>query len=136
MESCSELFCNKLLHQRDVIFYLYDDVKFHFSEFDGVTSFLASKTYEIHLNASITVQVFGGISFRVMEENWQHPKDTLAFSFLVCKNRNGVLLKINLLPNISLVVGQWSVNISLALHAREISTSRMTVMGPLAFLSN
>ena len=104
---------------------MYDDVKFHFSEFDGVTSFLASKTYEIHLNASITVQVFGGISFRVMEENWQHPK-----AFLVCKNRNGVL------PNISLVVGQWSVNISLAFHAPEISTSRLTVMGPLAFLSN
>ena len=37
-----------------------------------------------------------------------------------------VLLTIDLLPNISLVVGQSSVNISLTLCAREISTSRPT----------
>ena len=63
----------------------------------------------------------------VMAENWQLLKDTLAFSsFLVCWNRNRVLLTSDLLPNISLVVGQSSVNISLALRAREISISRLT----------
>ena len=33
---------------------------------DGVTSFLASKTHKILVNASITVKVFGGISFYIM----------------------------------------------------------------------
>ena len=42
--------------------------------------FLASKTYEIHVNASITVKALGGISFHVMAKNWKHLKDTLAFS--------------------------------------------------------
>ena len=42
--------------------------------------FFASKTYEIHVNAIITVEVFGRISFHVMAENWKHLKDTLAFS--------------------------------------------------------
>ena len=58
-----------------------------------------------------------------MAEIWKRLKDTLAFSsFVVCLNRNTVLLTKDLLPNISLVVGQSSVNISLALHARDIST--------------
>ena len=72
------------------------------------------KTYEI--NAFITVKVFGGISFHVMAENWQYLKDTLAF-LLESK------LTSDLLPNISLVVGQSSVHISLVLRVREISTS-------------
>ena len=41
-----------------------------------------------------------------MAENWQHLKDTLAFSsFLVCLNLNNFLLTSDLLPNISLIVG-------------------------------
>ena len=39
--------------------------------------FLASKTYEMHVNASIKVKVLGGVSFHVMAENWKHLKDTL-----------------------------------------------------------
>ena len=81
----------------------------------------------MHVNASITVKDRGGISIHVMAENWQLLKDMLVFSsFLVCWNRNGILLTSDLLPNISLVVGQSSVNISLALCAREVSTSRLT----------
>ena len=88
--------------------------------------FRASKAYEIHVNASITAIVLGGISFHVMAENWQHLKDTLSFSpFLMCKNRNIVMLTSDLLPNISLVVGQLSVNISLVLHALDISTLQL-----------
>ena len=68
-----------------------------------------------------------GISFHVMAVNWRHLKDTLVFSsFIVCLNRNRVLLTSGLLPNISLVIGQLSVNISLALCTHEISTSRLT----------
>ena len=97
-----------------------------------------SKTQEIHVNASITFKVFGGIYFDVMTENWKHLKDPLAFSsFFVYWNRNRILLTSDLLPNISqiesqsfsntsLVVGQSSMNISLALRARDISTSRLT----------
>ena len=45
----------------------------------------ASKTYEIHVNACITVKDLGSISIHVMAENWQLLEDTLAFSsFLVC----------------------------------------------------
>ena len=42
--------------------------------------FLASQTFEIHVNASITVKLFGEISFHVMVENWKHLKDTLVIS--------------------------------------------------------
>ena len=88
--------------------------------------FLASKAYELHVNASIIVKDLGWISIHVMAENWQHLKGTLAFSsFLVCYNRNRVLLTSSLLPIISLVVGQSSVNISLALRARD-SSLRLT----------
>ena len=52
---------------------------------DCVSCFLASKTYEIHVNASITDKVIGGISFHVIGENLKHLKDTLEFtSFLEC----------------------------------------------------
>ena len=43
-----------------------------------------SKTYEILVNASISVNGFGGISFHVMAENWQHMKYTLAFRHFLC----------------------------------------------------
>ena len=73
--------------------------------------FLSIKTYEIHVNVSITVKVLGRISFHVIAENWKHLKDTLAFSsFLVFWNRNRFLLQSDLLPNISLVVGQSSIS--------------------------
>ena len=82
---------------------------------DCETSFIASNLYDIHVNASITVKVLGGISFHVIAKNWKHLKDTLAFaSFLVCSNRNRVLLICDLFPTISLFVRQSSVNISRA----------------------
>ena len=59
-----------------------------------------SQTLEIHVNATIKVKILGGISFHVMAENWKHLKDILAFSsFLVCWNRNRILLTSDLLPN-------------------------------------
>ena len=52
---------------------------------DGLTSFLASTSYETHVNASIIVKVLSGISFHEMSENLSNLKDTLEFSwFLVC----------------------------------------------------
>ena len=42
------------------------------------------------------------------------------------KNRNRVLQTSDLLPNISPIVGQLSVNISLALRASDMSTLRLT----------
>ena len=59
-----------------------------------------------------------------MAENWKHLKETPEFSlFHVYKNLNRVLLTSDLLSNISMVVGQLSVDISLAFWARDISTS-------------
>ena len=85
---------------------------------------IASKTYEMHVNASVTVQVLGGISFHVMAKNWKHLKDSLAFvSSLECSNRNRVWLTSEILPNVSLDVGQSLVNMSLALFTYDISTS-------------
>ena len=73
--------------------------------------------------ASMTVKVFGGI-FHVIAEILKHLKDTLAFSScLAFYNRYRFLLASDLLPNISLVVGQSSVNLSLALSASDISTT-------------
>ena len=64
-------------------FDLFGDVSFRFHSFRR--RFLASRTYEIHVNASIAVKVHGGISFLAMAENWKHLKDILAFSsFFMC----------------------------------------------------
>ena len=41
----------------------------------------ASKPYEIHAKASITLKDLGRISIHVMTENWHFLKDTLAFYF-------------------------------------------------------
>ena len=41
---------------------------------DGV---LASKTYEIHVNAIFIVKVLGGITSHEMAENWKYLKNTL-----------------------------------------------------------
>ena len=51
---------------------------------DGAASFSRIKTYKILINAPITVNVLGGISFHVMAEKGKHLKDTLAFSFFLC----------------------------------------------------
>ena len=52
---------------------------------DGVTSFSRIKTYEIHVNASVTVKVLSGSPFHVMSESLKHLKDRLAYtSFPVC----------------------------------------------------
>ena len=50
-------------NQLVAIFNMFGNVSFHFMTLDGVTSFLASKTYEIHVNVSFTVNFLGGISF-------------------------------------------------------------------------
>ena len=61
--------------------------------------FLASKTYEIHVTASVIVKDLGGISIHVMAENWKLLNDTRAFSsFLVCKNRNRICLQVICCP--------------------------------------
>ena len=75
---------------------------------------------------SVTVKFLSGISFYVMAKSWEYLKGTLVFSsFLVCSNRNRVLLTSDVLPSIALVVGQSSVNISPALRTRDKSTSRL-----------
>ena len=50
----------------------------------GEHCFLPSETYEIHVNASITVKVLDSICFRVMVENWRPLKGTLGFLFFSC----------------------------------------------------
>ena len=66
----------------------------------------------MHLNAAITVTALGGISLDVMAENWGPLKDTLDFlSYRI----EIVLLTSDLLPNISLVVGQSSSRFALNL---------------------
>ena len=78
-------------------------------------------TLDIYRGRKTTIQqkiqsTFLVVFFYVMVENWKHLKDTLAFSrFLYVRIEIASLLTIDLLPNISLVVSQWSVNISLAL---------------------
>ena len=47
-------------------------------------------------------------------------------TFLVCKNQNRFFVTSDLLRNILLVVGQPSMNTSLALHTRNISTLQLT----------
>ena len=81
--------------------------------------FLAPKAYEMHVIATITVKDLGRTSFHLMAENWQFLKDTLYLLFFVSVGwiRNRVLLISDLCPNISLVVGQSSVNILLALRS-------------------
>ena len=52
---------------------------------DGVTSFSCIKSLGDTCKYLYYSQVYGGISFRVMAENWKHLKDTVAFSsFLAC----------------------------------------------------
>ena len=89
--------------------------------------FSHKKTDEIDVNVCITVRVLCGISFHVMAKNRKQLRIHWPFCLFGCKNRNKVLLTSCLLPNASLVVvGQLSVNISFALRARDISTSRLT----------
>ena len=77
---------------------------------DGEMSF--SRIKNLHVNASMAVKILGGICVHALAKIWKHLKDTLAFlSFIVCKNRNRVLLTSDLLPNISLAVGRSSGNI-------------------------
>ena len=66
-----------------------------------------------------------------MAGNWKHLKDALAFSsFLVCWNLKRVLLTSDLLPNISPVVDQSSVNISPALgYIHFIGVGRFRILG-------
>ena len=93
---------------------------------DGLTLFSCIKNLYNKYKCLYYSKSFGRISFHVMTENWQHLKATLAFSLFLCVRIEIVLLTSDLLPNISLVVGLSSVNISLTLQAREIPTSRLT----------
>ena len=90
---------------------------FIFITLDGVTSFLFSRMktlrntcerlYHIQSSWRDTLSCNGG-KLAISDGN------TLPFRHFFCKNRNFVLLTSDLLPNISLVVGQSSVNISLS----------------------
>ena len=72
-----------LIHSVD----LFGDVSFHCHNVRRCNVvFFASKPYEIHVNASVTVPLkfLAGFLF-IPEENWKHLKDELDFSsFLVC----------------------------------------------------
>ena len=84
---------------------LFGDRSFHFHDVRRC-NIISQKSYEIHVNVSITIKVLGGVSFHVTVINWQQLKDTLGFSsFLGCLNQNRILLTRDLLPNISLVIG-------------------------------
>ena len=61
-------------------FDFFGDASFHFRNVRRCNVvFSHKKPHEIHVNASMTVKILGGISFHVMAENWKHLKDTLAF---------------------------------------------------------
>ena len=42
--------------------------------------FLGPKVYKMHVHASITVKVLRGFFFHIIAENWQHLKNSVAFS--------------------------------------------------------
>ena len=70
METCSALFCNKSLHiLAGCHFDLFDDVKFHFHDIDGVTSFSRIKNLRNTSKRLYNSQRFGRNSFHVMVEN-------------------------------------------------------------------
>ena len=82
----------------------------------------SAKLYDIHVNASVSVKVFGEISVHVMVEKWQNLKDTLVFLSFLC-----VRIEIESCQQvICCPIGQSSVNISLALRTRDIHTSPLT----------
>ena len=68
MENCNELFCKNSLHglaRRH--FDLFGDVNFYFRKARWcIAVFWQQKTYEIQVNASITVKDLGRISIHVM----------------------------------------------------------------------
>ena len=70
MAKSSDLLCDKSLHELVLCHFAFflDDI-FISMTLDCVTSYSGSKSYEIHVNASITVKVLRGISFYVMAEN-------------------------------------------------------------------
>ena len=71
-------------------------------------------------------RVIGGIFYLVMVENWKHLKDKFGFLCFNCVRIKIVSLTSDFLLNISLVLGQWSVNISLAGSALDIFTLQLT----------
>ena len=68
------------------------------------------------VNAYLQSKFLAGFFFHIMSEIRKHLKDTLAFSSFLVLEPNSLVL-----PNTSLVVGQSSVKMSLALPARDIS---------------
>ena len=99
---------------------MFGDVSFHFHNIRRCNVVFSRQKLMEYMQMPLLQSQF-------LAENWKYLKDTLAFlSFLVGLNRNRILLTSDLLPNISLVVGQSSVNISLGLRAPDISTSRLT----------
>ena len=91
---------------------------------DGVTSFSRIKTYGRCLNSSNTSswQDFFSCKGGNLKTSERYTRVFVDF-FFVSNRIEKVLLTCDLLPNISLFVGQLSVNISLSLHALDISTS-------------
>ena len=79
---------------------LFGDINSHFHMLDCNFVLHKKKNCDIHVNASITVGVIGGISFYVMVENWSYLKYTLAFSLcFVCQSGNRGLLISDVLPS-------------------------------------
>ena len=92
---------------------------------DKITSFSCFRILRNTLNASIRVIVLGRISFHEMANSgniWIH----LPFRRFLSVRMEIGLPTSDLLPSISLVVGQSSVNISLVTRAHDVSTSRLT----------
>ena len=75
----------------------------------------------MHVNISVTVKVVGGFLF-VMAKLEQIKRNYLHFHRFLCV----IIETRSLLTDISLVVNQSLVNISLALCARDIFTSQLT----------
>ena len=92
---------------------------------DKVTSFSCFRILRNTLNAYIRVIVLARISFHEMAKSgniWIH----LRFRRFLSVRIETILLTSNLLPSISLVVGQSSVTISLVTRAHDVSSSRLT----------
>lgn len=118
------LFRDKSLRSLECSILIFMMSVFIFMALEGVTSFFSHKKNLRNTNFS---QSFGRDFVSTAKTLEISEEYTCVSSFLV-RYRNRVFLHVtsDLLPNISLVVGQLSVNISPALRARDVSTSRLT----------
>ena len=87
---------------------------------DGVTSFYARKTSQIHVNVCDTVQLLREF-LSTMAASWKKLKTSNVFSsFIVCMNRNRSALLCDLLSNNLLFDSKLYEDKSLALRARDL----------------